>query len=108
MQHKIMQNHQRNPQENGKRVLLDENGVNIYEKSSKEKTVEELENLKEKVEQKKVKDEKNPKEKIRYISNRINKIFYKENIPINWTENIQFLIDQIENPKNIIKKTLKF
>ena len=26
---------------NGKRVLLDENGVNIYEKSSKEKTVEE-------------------------------------------------------------------
>ena len=25
----------------GKRVLLDENGVNIYEKSSKEKTVEE-------------------------------------------------------------------
>ena len=27
--------------ENTKRVLLDENGVNIYEKSSKEKTVEE-------------------------------------------------------------------
>lgn len=26
---------------NGKRILLDENGVNIYEKSSKEKTVEE-------------------------------------------------------------------
>ena len=51
---------------------------------------------------------KNPKEKIRYISNRINKIFYKENIPINWTENIHFLIDQIENPRNIIKKTLKY
>ena len=28
-------------EENTKRVLLDENGVNIYEKSSKEKTVEE-------------------------------------------------------------------
>ena len=26
---------------NGKRVLLDENGVNIYQKTSKEKTVEE-------------------------------------------------------------------
>lgn len=51
---------------------------------------------------------KNPKEKIRYISNRINKIFYKENIPLNWKENIHFLIDQIENPKNIIKKTLKY
>lgn len=51
---------------------------------------------------------KNPKEKIRYISNKTNKIFYKENIPINWTENIQFLIDQIENPRNIIKKTLKY
>lgn len=51
---------------------------------------------------------KNPKEKIRYISNQINKIFYKENIPINWTENIQFLIDQIENPRTIIQKTLKY
>ena len=28
-------------EQNNKRVLLDENGVNIYEKSSKEKTVEE-------------------------------------------------------------------
>ena len=30
-----------NIDENGKRVLLDENGVNIYQKTSKEKTVEE-------------------------------------------------------------------
>ena len=27
--------------DNGKRILLDENGVNIYQKTSKEKTVEE-------------------------------------------------------------------
>lgn len=51
---------------------------------------------------------KNPNEKIRYISNQINKIFYKEDIPLNWKENIQFLIDQIENPRTILKKTIKF
>lgn len=51
---------------------------------------------------------RNPKEKIRYISNHKNKIFYKEEIPINWKENIQYLIEQIENPRKFIKKTLKF
>lgn len=51
---------------------------------------------------------RNPKEKIRYVSNQIDKIFYKEDIPINWQDNIQFLIDQIKNPRKIIKKSIKF
>ena len=51
---------------------------------------------------------KNPKEKIRYISNKSDKLFYKENIPLNWQENINFLIEQLENPRNLIKKVIKF
>lgn len=50
---------------------------------------------------------KNPKEKIRYISNQINRIFYKVSIPINWRDDIEYLKDQIQNPKIFIKRKIE-
>ena len=49
---------------------------------------------------------KNPKEKIRFISTKKDLIFYKQTLPINWIENIDYLIEQITNPK--IFETNKF
>ena len=42
---------------------------------------------------------RNPKEKIRFISTKENLIYYKRNIPINWINDIDYLYDQISNPK---------
>lgn len=51
---------------------------------------------------------KNPNEKLRYISNRKEFIFYRENVPLNWREKLHFLIDQIKNPKIFSKRTLHY
>ena len=42
---------------------------------------------------------RNPKEKIRFISTKENLIYYKRNIQINWINDIDYLYDQISNPK---------
>ena len=42
---------------------------------------------------------KNPKEKIRFVSTNENLIYYKRDLPINWVNNINYLIEQISNPK---------
>ncbi len=46
---------------------------------------------------------RNPKEKIRFISTKENLIYYKRNIPTNWINNINYLYDQISNPKVYIR-----
>ena len=43
---------------------------------------------------------------IRFISTNKNLIFYKQTLPLNWIDNIEYLIEQISNPK--IFKTNKF
>lgn len=44
---------------------------------------------------------KNPRENIRYVSNHSTRLFYKQAIPKNWTNKIEYLKEQIENPKII-------
>ena len=45
---------------------------------------------------------KNPKEKIRYISTNQTYLFYKKDLPTNWKDKIEYLIEQLENPKVFI------
>lgn len=50
---------------------------------------------------------RNPKEKIRYISKNIDKLFYHEQVPKNWKNKIQFLIEQLEQPKQFASSTFQ-
>ena len=50
---------------------------------------------------------RNPKEKLRYISTKEDLLFYKEAIPINWTGSIQYLIEQLQSPKEFIKERIQ-
>lgn len=49
---------------------------------------------------------RNPKEKIRYISKKENKLFYREDIPINWRLKINYLKEQLNTPKIFSKRHL--
>lgn len=48
----------------------------------------------------------NPKEKIRYISTNEKRLFYKEEIPVNWISAIHYLIEQLQSPKEFIRKSI--
>lgn len=50
---------------------------------------------------------RNPREKIRYISTKKNKLFYHEAVPKNWINRIQFLIEQLENPRQFAQSTFQ-
>lgn len=50
---------------------------------------------------------RNPREKIRYIARKQSKLFYRETIPLNWKNKIQFLIEQLEEPKNFAQSNFK-
>lgn len=50
---------------------------------------------------------RNPKEKLRYIDTKEEKVFFKESIPKNWSTRYPFLIEQLEDPKIFITRNVK-